>query len=263
MLESGKSQTHLTLINHPVGIEHPFMLTMTSVGLLALPFSLLLSPAAVYNSQILISFILSGMTMYWFSTELTGSRKAGLVGGFIFAFFLNKTGHVMAGHLPQATTFLFPLYALFLWRVIRKPSWGTALAATLVLAPACLIHAMHIVYILLPVTVAVLLVNVAEMRNAFFTRQRLGWLALVFGLAASMTAPFLLPTILRSAQETGYLHKTGIVTSSTDLLAFFTPSPYHPVLKPLGLTPSFAERAFPDQQSLREQVAFASPLILT
>jgi len=256
LLEPGKSQTRLTLINHPVGIEHPFMLTMTSVGLLALPFSLLLSPAAVYNSQILLSFILSGMTMYWLSTDLTGSRKAGLVGGFIFAFFLNKTGHVMAGHLPQATTYLFPLYVLFLWRVIRKPGRGATLIAALVLASACLIHAMHLAYILLPITIAVLLMTIAEMRSGFFTRQRLGSLALVFGLATLMTAPFLLPTILRSAQKADYLQKAGIVTSSTDLLAFFTPSPYHPVLKSLGLIPSFAKRTFPDQQSLREGLAY-------
>ena len=63
------------------------MLTIIGVNLLALPFSLLLSPAAAYNSQILLSFVLSGMTMYWLGTELTGDRKAGLVGGFIFAFF--------------------------------------------------------------------------------------------------------------------------------------------------------------------------------
>ena len=260
LLDPDKSQTRLTLINHPVGVEHPFMLTMASVGLLALPFSLLFSPAVAYNSQILLSFILSGMTMYWFSAELTGSRKAGLVGGFIFAFFLNKTGHVMAGHLPQTTTFLFPLYALLLWRVMRKPGRAAALITAFVLASACLVHAMHIAYIVLPVTVAVLLVTMTEMKSNFFTRQRLGSLTLVFGLAALMTAPFLSPTILHSIKETGYLHKEGIVTSSTDLLAFFTPSPYHPVLKPLGLALSFAEQAFPDQQSLREGLAYPGAL---
>jgi hypothetical protein len=260
VLEPDTSLINLTLMNHPVGIEHPFLLTMIGVQLLALPFSLFLSPAATYNSQILLSFVLSGMTMYWFSTELTGSRRAGLVGGFIFAFFLNKTGHVMAGHLPQATAYLFPLYALFLWRVIQKPSWRTVLVTAPILTLACLIHVMHIPYIVLPVTVAVLLVAIVETGRAFFTWRRLGSLGLVFSLAAVMIVPFLLPTVMHATQESGYLSKTGIVNSSTDLLAFFTPSPYHPILSGLGLLPSFAEQVFPSQESLREGLAYPGVL---
>jgi hypothetical protein len=256
VLDSDKGLAHLTLMNHPVGLEHPFMLTLIGVNLGALPFSLLLSPAAAYNSQILLSFILSGMAMYWLCSELTGDRRAGLVGGFIFAFFLNKTGHVLAGHLPQATVFWVPLYALFLWRLVRKPSWGTAFITAFLLAAASLIHVMHIVYLVLPVTALMLLVNLAEMKGDFFTRRRLGALALTFGLAALVTAPFLLPTGRVAAEDVSYLDKSGITASSTDLLAFFTPSPNHPVLGPLGLVPSFANRVFPNLESLREGLAF-------
>jgi len=263
LLKPDKSLAHLTLMNHPIGVEHPFMLTMTGVSLVALPFSLLLSPAATYNSQILLSFILGGMAMYWLSTELTGDRKAGLFGGFVFAFFLNKTGHVLGGHLPQVTVYWFPLYVLFLRRAIHKPGWTTALIAALVLAPACLIHVMHLVYCILPVTVAVLLVTWVEMRrmrSAFFTWRRLGSLALVFGLATLMTMPFLLPAVLHSIKNVAYFHKAGTVKSSTDLLAFFTPSRYHPVLNSLGLVPSFAQRAFPNEATLREGLAYPGVL---
>jgi hypothetical protein len=54
--------------------------------------------------------------------------------------------------------------------------------------------------------------------------------------------------------------KTGTVNSSTDLLAFFTPSPYHPVLSGLGLLPAFAEQVFPHQESLREGLAYPGVL---
>ena len=173
VLESDKGLARLTLMNHPAGLDHPFMLTMVGVNLAALPFSLLLSPAAAYNSQVLLSFILSGLTMYWLTSELTGDRRAGLVGGFIFAFFLNKTGHALAGHLPQITVFWVPLYALSLWRLIRKPGWGMACVTALLLAVASLIHVMHIIYLILPVTVAVLLVHVVQMGGDFFSRLRL------------------------------------------------------------------------------------------
>jgi hypothetical protein len=261
LFDSDKGLAHLTLMNHPVGLYHPFMLTLIGVNLGALPFSLLLSPAAAYNSQIILSFILSGMTMYWLTSELTGDRRAGVVGGFVFAFFLNKTGHVLAGHLPQATVFWVPLYTLFLWRLIRKPSWGLALLTALLLALASLIHVMHLVYLVLPVTAVVLLVKLVELKREFFTRGRLGALALAFGLAALLAAPFLLPTARAAAEEDSYLDKPGIVASSTDLAAFFTPSPYHPVLEPLGLVPPYAARVFPNVESLREGLAFGGLLV--
>jgi hypothetical protein len=260
VLDPDKDLAHLTLMNHPVGIEHPFMLTMIGVSLMALPFSLLFSPAVVYNLQILLSFILSGLTMYWFCAELVGDRRAGLVGGFIFAFFLNKTGHVLGGHLPQVTVYWVPLYALFLWRAVRKPGWATAPKAALVLIPACLIHVMHLAYLILPVTVAVVLATWTEMKGDFFTWKRFGSLILLVGLAALVVVPLLLPTILDSLENDSYLRDAGTVFHSADLLAFFTPSPYHPLLGSLGLVPSFAERIFYDERFLYERLAYPGVL---
>lgn len=262
LLDPGKGLAHITLMNHPAGVDHPFMLTMIGVDLLALPFTVLFSPAAAYNGQILLAFILSGMAMYWLGVELTGDRRAGLVGGFIFAFFLNKTGHVLGGHLPQVTVYCFPLYALLLWRAVRKPGWSTALATAFVLALASLIHVMHLVYLVLPVTAATLLAALVEMRGAFFTWRRLGSLALIFGLAVLIVVPFLLPTLLEFVGDDSYLYKAGVVKSSTDLLAFFTPSRYHPVLGRLGLLPPFAEQVFADRVALCEGLAYPGILAL-
>ena len=260
VLDPGKGLARLTLVNHPVGVRHPLMLSMVGVSLMALPFSLLFPPAVVYNLQILLSFVLSGLTMYWLCTELVGDRRAGLVGGFIFAFFLNKTGHVLGGHLPQVTVYWFPLYVLFLYRTVRRPDWRTALMTALVLVPACLIHVMHLAYFVLPVTLAVLLVAWAELKGAFFTRRRLEALILAFGLAALVIVPFLLPTILDALAGESYLQEAGTVFHSTDLLAFITPSPYHPLLERLGRAPSFVKQIFYDERFLYERLAYPGVL---
>jgi hypothetical protein len=260
VLDPDKDLVHLTLMNHPAGVEHSFMLTMIGVSLPALPFSLLFSPVVAYNLQILLSFVLSGLTMYWLCAELVGDRKAGLVGGFIFAFFLNKTGHVLGGHLPQVTVYWVPLYVLLLWRAVRRPGWGTAMAAALVLIPACLIHVMHLAYFVLPVSVAVLLVAWTEMKGTFLAWRRLGALTLVVGLAAVVVVPLLLPTVLDSLERDSYLQNVGTVLHSVDLLAFFTPSPYHPLLGSLGLVPSFAGRIFPDDGFSYEGLAYPGVL---
>jgi len=261
VLNPERGLAHLSLMNHPAGIEHPLMLTMVGVSLTAVPFSLLLSPACVYNLLILLSFVLSGLTMYWLCTELTGDHRAGLAGGFIFAFFLNKTGHVLGGHLPQVMVYWFPLYVLFLRRAIQRPGWGTGLIAALVLVPTCLIHVMHLAYFVLPVTLGVLFAAWVEMKRAFFTWRRLWVLILVFGLAALVVVPLLLPTVSGSLEGDGCLYAPGTVFQSTDLLAFLTPSPYHPLLAPLGLVPSFAEKIFYDERFLYERLAY--PGVLT
>ncbi len=258
----GAGLARITLINHPVGVYHPFLLTTIGVGLTALPFSLLFTPAATYNIQVLLSFILAGLSMYWLGSELTGDRRAGLVAGFIYAFFPNKTGHVLAGHLPQLTVYWFPLYTLFLWRAVRKPSWRNTLLVALTLVPACLVHVMHIAYLILPITVTVLFVAWMEMKRAFFVRRRILSLLAAFGLAALVVAPFLLPTVFLAAQDASYLSKTGIVKSSTDLLAFFTPSPYHPVMGQAGLLPRFAERVFDTPEALREGLAYPGLVVV-
>ena len=262
VLDPDKGLAHLTLMNHPVGIEHPFMLTLVGVNLIALPFSLLLPPAAVYNLQILLSFVLSGLAMYWLCTELTGDRRAGLVGGFIFAFFLNKTGHAVGGHLPQVTVYWLPIYVLFLWRTVSRPGWGSALVASLALVFTCLIHVIHIVYFILPVTVVVLLVALVKLGMTFFTWRRLAALLLAFGLAALVAGSLLLPTVLSSLADDSYLYKVGTVDHSIDLLSFFTPSPYHPVLSPLGWVPSFANKIFYDQEALYERLAYPGVLAM-
>jgi len=256
VLDPASSLSHITLINHPVGVDHPFTLTMVGVSLAALPFSMLFSPAVTYNLQVLLSFVLAGATMYWLATELTDDPRAGLVGGFVFAFFPNKMGHVLGGHLPQLTVHWFPLYVLFLWRALRRPSWRRALLLAGALVPACLIHVMHLAYLVLPVTVVVIVLTWAEMRADFFSRRRIVTLVGAFCLAGLLVGPFLLPTVLKSVWDTDYLSKTGAVKGSTDLLAFFTPSPYHPVLERLGLVPAFARQVFDSEGALREGLAY-------
>lgn len=247
-------------LNHPVGQYHPFLLTMLTVDLTALPFLLVLPPLVVYNLHVLTGFVLCGLSTYWFARELTGNQAAGLVSGFVFAFFSNKTGHAMHGHLPQTLAYWGPLFALFLWRVVWKPGWRKGLVCGLVLVAALLVHPLHAAYFILPLALAILLYALVRLRRQFFYRGRLCALALAFGLAALVVVPIWWPSIA-TQQDQDYLTVGGTVKFSADLLALFTPSPYHPVLGPLGWVPSYAEKVFPDQYSLYEGLAYPGLLV--
>jgi hypothetical protein len=262
VLGSGGGLAYLPWLNHPVGMYHPFMLTMLTVDLTALPLLLIFPPHIVYNLLILSGFVFCGLSAYWFTSELTRNRKAGLVAGFVFGFFLNKMGHVIGGHLPQTMAYWVPLFALFLWRVVWMPTWRGGLICGLVLVPTLLVHPMHVAYFVLPVTLATLLYALIELRRGLLEQRRLWILLLVFGIAAFVVVPIWWPSILAEMDE-GYLGSAGgTVKYSTDLLAFFTPSPYHPVLGPAGLLPGYLDEVFPSRTTLYEGLAYPGLLVV-
>ena len=246
---------YLPWLNHPVGLYHPFMLTMLTVDLTALPFLLIFPPHVVYNILILSGFVLCGLSAYWFAVELTGNRWAGLIAGFVFGFFLDKTGHVIGGHLPQSMAYWSPIFALFLWRAVWKPGWRGGLLCGLVLVPTLLVHPLHVIYFVLPVTLAILLYALVQLRRGFFEWKRLWTLMLVFGLAALVVVPVWWPSISIQWNE-GYLSTGETFEHSNDLLALFTPSPDHPILKLVGWPPDYTKRVFPGESILDEGLAY-------
>jgi hypothetical protein len=100
---------------------------------LALPGSLLFGPTWGYNSAMLLSFILSGWTMYLWVKHLTDNPWAGLVAGTIFAFLPYRMAHVIVGHLSLAGTQWFPLYFWGLFDLLKqeKFAWKPVLMAGL------------------------------------------------------------------------------------------------------------------------------------
>ncbi|MFB0546924.1 MAG: hypothetical protein ACETWB_08435, partial [Anaerolineae bacterium] len=93
------------------------------------------------------------------------------------------------------------------------------------LALSLMVNIVHIAYFVIPFTVLFLICRL-------WTERRLlvKGLAIAFGLAALLTGPFLLPFFFLSLTgRLNYLSMGGVVDYSTDLLAFFTPSPFHPL----------------------------------
>lgn len=260
ILGLGKGLADIPWLNHPAGLYHPFTLTILTVHLTPLPLLLVAPPHVIYNLHTLVGLVLCGLSAYWFATEVTGDRWAGLIGGLAFAYGSNKMGHMMAGHLPQTMAYWMPLFGLFLWRVIWKPGWRNGVICGLVLVPTLLVHPIHVVYFVLPLTLAILFYALVKLRKQLFVWKRLRALALAFGLAALVVVPILWPSVA-AQREKGYLSAGGTVLYSTDLLAFFTPSPYHPVLRETGWLPGYAEDVFPNTHALQEGLAYPGLLI--
>jgi hypothetical protein len=257
LLLEGRGLNDLYLLNHPAGLHHPYQWALASFSLIASPLASLFSPAATFNLMVLGSFVLCGLAAYHLCRALTHNHWAAIVGGAIFAFSSNRLGHALGGWLPQMTAYLYPWYALLLIRTLRHPTLRRSIGLGVLAGIAATVWPMHILYFMLPLTLVIVGADLIRRRRAFFEDRRGRYLGLAFVISLAIALPFLLPLILGQLYgELGYLSTSGIVGHSTDLLAFFTPSPYHPILAPLRLVPSFAQRVLPNQEALRASLAY-------
>ena len=257
LLLQGRGLSDLYLMNHPVGLQHPFQWTLIYLSLVALPLESLFSPAATFNLMVLAAYVLSGLSAYHLCRELTGQHWAAIVGGAIFAFAPNRLGHAMAGWLPQMTVYLYPWYALLLIRTLRRPTLRRALGLGVLAGVAATVYVMHIAYIMVPLTVVIVGAEWLARRGVFFQDRRGRYLALALAISLTIALPFLAPLITgRFRSGLDYLSTSGVVGHSSDLLAYLTPSPYHPILRPLGLVPAFAQRVFVDREAMRAALAY-------
>jgi hypothetical protein len=257
LLLEGRGLDDLYLLNHPVGLTHPYQWSLVCLSLIALPLESLFSPAATFNLMVLGSFVLGGLAAYHLCRELTRNHWAAVVGGAIFAFCPNRLGHATAGWLPQMTVYAYPWYALLLIRTLRHPTFRRSIGLGLLAGMAATVWPMHIAYFMVPLTLVIVGADLTRRKRAFLEDHRALYLGLAFAVSLAIALPFLLP-LIRGRLQGGldYLTTLGVVGHSIDLLAFFTPSPYHPILAPLGIVPSFTQRAFTEQEALRAWLAY-------
>jgi len=227
-LDLGTSVANLKTLYYPTGAYHPLLAAEPYVQLLALPLVLLFGPKVAYNVEFLLSFLLSGLTMYLLCTYITRNRCAAFIGGLIFGFFPSRATHAVAGHFGQIMTYWFPLYALFLLKLFARPNIRNALLCGLFLAFSLTVYLMHIAYFVAPFTLLFLIVHRQGLSDVRFIR---GFVSVLL-LAALLSAPFLYPIVAgKLSGQIEYLGRaSGMTDFSVDLLAFLIPPPYHPVL---------------------------------
>jgi hypothetical protein len=227
-LDLGTSVANLNTLYYPTGAYHPLLAAEPYDPLLALPLVSLFGPRVAYNVEILLSFLLSGLTMYLLCAYMTRNRGAAFIGGLIFGFFPWKIAHAVSGHFGQSMIYWLPLYALFLFKLFARPNIRNALLCGLFLTLSLMVYLMHIAYFVIPFTLLFLIMHRQGLSDARFVKGFVGTLL----MAALLSAPFLLPIVVgKLSGQMEYLGgKSGMTIFSVDLLAFLIPPPYHPLL---------------------------------
>jgi hypothetical protein len=238
LFDLGRNPAHITAIQYPTGMRFPLLPLMAQPFVLALPITALAGPVAGYNAMYLLSFVLCGLAGYALCSEVSGSRRAGFVGGLIWTFFPNKLGHAVTGHLFQLVVFAFPLAALAWRRLGQAPSFRRAVWAALALALASTTHPIYLAYFVAPLLAVWLAAAIGRALGAArATPRRPGWLrearwtGLALGLYALLMLPLAAPVALQAARgQLSYLApESGTVELSLDALSFFVPAPRNPL----------------------------------
>ena len=250
----------MTLLNYPWGGEHLLLRATPLLDGLAYPLHIWLSPTQVYNTLFLLSFVANGLTMYLLAAEVTGHSAAAFFAGGVYAFFPNRMGHALSGHLTYLAAWCFPLYVLFLLRFWRDPSWKHALLGGLCLGLSCLVALVQTAYFVLPLTALMIVGALFGGRGQLTAAHRRRGMALL-ALGALLALPSHLP-LLRAAWNEGLeLAAPGVIAHSVDLLALFLPSPYHPLWGMLVRRLPFMAALIPEANDL-EHMAFLGWIVL-
>ena len=183
-----------------------------------------------HNLTILMTYPLSAFTLYLLAHHLTKSRPAAFIAGFIFGF---SPYHVAESSHPVLGTIQWiPLFLLSLERAITQEKIKAGLWAAFWLWLTALSgwHLLILAFSLGMCRALYLLFTEHQWKSR---RVRQGLLIALIAFAI-LTLPFMWPLLREqfTSATPSYMLAYRTSFAGTDILAFFTPSNYHPLLGP-------------------------------
>lgn len=260
------SLANSSFLHYPLQLYHPMLAVEPYTKLVAIPLVMVFGPLVAYNLHFLAVFMLAGLSMYLLCYYLTRSSPASFLGGLIFAFFPSVMTHATMT-IIDTIIYWYPLYALSLLLLLKRPTIGRAFLCGVLLALTSLAGLKHTAYFVIPFTLLFFLYNFWAKREGLLNPFFLRCFAVVLGTAFLLVAPFFLPFLLTGLSGgLTYLVRGGTIRYSADLWSFFLPSPFHPFLGRIEPLHSWAMRAIDSYGgSFLENVQYVGlfPLLLS
>ncbi len=236
---------------YPVGVSLAAHSLSFYNSLLWIPLAALVGDIAAYNLTVLLTFILSGYTMFLLAEYLTiGSGRqtvandattaarrpssvvASLIAGLVFAFAPYHFSQSL-GHVSLASVQWFPLLALFALKIVRETKWRNVIVVGLLIG---LITATRLQFLVLGGVVFAIFVAVDWLvARREWARGSIGRLIVAGALGLILSLPIILPAaqLFTQAASPDELIADEQTWGQTDLAAYFVPMTYHPLLGPL------------------------------
>jgi len=242
LLDLGVNPFDCEYMFYPIGINLAFYTLTLLNGLLSIPLQAVFSLIVANNILLLSSFILSAYGAFLFISYLLSGKShrpsiliPAFIGGLLYAFASSKMAYAALGQSNIASSQWIPFYVLYLFKTGEQPRrWRYPLLAGLFLlfqAYAELTYASFLVLFTALWAVWQLWGFVRTQRRAdlgpLLVRLMLIGAILAVGLLPVLT--MMLPDMLVEGDIFG---KGGGFADvfSADLLGFFIPTMYHPLL---------------------------------
>jgi hypothetical protein len=237
-LSSGLDVLHTQMIFHPEGASLVLQTMDYLDGALAAPLTSLFGEIFSYNTVVLASFPLAGLTSFLLAWHLTRSRLASVIGGLIFAFFPQHVAQALFAHPNIANVAWIPAYFLCLMLAFERGSARYAVASGAFLAVLTLVDLEMLVMAAMG-TVVYLGYQLTASR---FSNPRkflaLALLVAVVGIGA--TSPYLFAAYHAAASQSRLPPPiTAAVRASAHPALYLTPVPYN-ALYGAAFAPSYS-----------------------
>ncbi|MGH9383213.1 MAG: hypothetical protein ACRD2N_02825 [Vicinamibacterales bacterium] len=183
-----------TLLHYPDGTTllghtlNPFN------GVMAIVLLKFLSLVETYNTIVVFSFVMGGVTAFWLCLEVTRSYVGSLMGGAVFTFSSFHFMHADA-HLQLAALEWLPLFVLCWIRFCESPTVARGVIAASVLFLVALCDLYYLAYSLIAGALFYIW-KARQQRDAFFVARAGAGPVLGFLLPASLTSGALIAALL-------------------------------------------------------------------
>jgi hypothetical protein len=258
-LRDGRSPYYTNLIFYPDGIS---LITHNLAWFQILPWMILeplLGGITAYNLSLLLNLTLCGCTAFLFAYHLTRDLRAAFLAGLIYLAWPYRTSQL--DHPNLIATQWIPIFLLFLSLTLREGKWGYGVLTGLSFALVGYTRWQ----LLLPATFVGLIYALFRAGD-WLPREKwpvAGRLVVALVIASAALLPpllFLLNQQSEGDTATDLLREGEETVMQTDLLAFGTPGPSHPLLH--QITQPRYERYYPDRAPHRRSPAYLGGVAL-
>jgi hypothetical protein len=145
LTQLGQLPWHTTYLHYPAGTSLLGQTLNPFNGLLGVALLPFLSLVETYNTIVIFSFVMGGLTAFWLTNTLTRAYWSSWVGGALFTFSQYHFMHA-EGHLQLVALEWVPLFVLCWYLWLQEPTLGRALAASGVLLAVLLCDHYYFLY---------------------------------------------------------------------------------------------------------------------
>jgi hypothetical protein len=193
-----------------------------------------------YNILLFTSMVASAVTACWLAYTITKNYTASFIAGLVFAFAPTQVRHILLGQLNLIAIYFIPLYIVFYIRYLKTAKRMYLLATTLILV-CSLLNDWHFGLFLGLFNGVFLIARIIFRRTPMLAQEpqedaysiaTLFWRTLhIWATCCIVLSPFIFAILTDSSQESinTISSRNTIIRRSADPLAFFIPTPRHPL----------------------------------